>query len=246
MAADRLQLMENQVEKQRHQERLALVGQLTAGVVHDARNLLCNLNLSVDRLEMMMPETDDETRTGMDRLHTLVKDLDNLFESVLSMSRNRSCSKMVEMARFVEGCLNLVRPTARGFGVKTLTSVPEGLWAQMVPGEMCQVVCNLILNACEALEDQEYQGYVAIEVSQQAGSVTLSVIDNGPGVPEDSRELIFEAFHTTKSQGTGLGLWNSQRIVNEHGGRLEFEPAPSGGARFTITLPVPEVQGAVA
>jgi len=65
----------------------------------------------------------------------------------------------------------------------------------------------------------------------------ISVADSGPGVPEDERERVFEPFHTTKEEGTGLGLPIARRIVVEHGGTLSLTQAKGGGAKFTITLP---------
>ena len=72
----------------------------------------------------------------------------------------------------------------------------------------------------------------------------ISVSDTGPGVPEEERERVFEPFHTTKEEGTGLGLPIARRIVTEHGGSLSLTQAKSGGAKFTITLPFDsEAQG---
>jgi signal transduction histidine kinase len=75
-----------------------------------------------------------------------------------------------------------------------------------------------------------------------ASQAVIRVLDDGPGIPSYLLEKIFDPFFSTKEQGTGLGLSIAQRIITEHGGRLTAESAPSGGAAFTITLPIKEPQ----
>jgi signal transduction histidine kinase len=81
---------------------------------------------------------------------------------------------------------------------------------------------------------------VAVRTRRQDGFVEIAVEDNGPGVPDAIRERIFEPFFTTKAgdQGTGMGLAISQRIVEEHGGRLELARSDAGGACFVVRLPI--------
>jgi len=114
------------------------------------------------------------------------------------------------------------------------------------PEQLKEVLVNLLSNSMEALDGPgqvfiaESEGFI-----EPMGRVAvISVADSGPGVPEDERERVFEPFHTTKEEGTGLGLPIARRIVTEHGGTLSLTQAKGGGAKFTITLPFdPQTQG---
>ena len=96
------------------------------------------------------------------------------------------------------------------------------------------VVSNLIKNAIEASPGH---GEVKITVSRGKGRAIITVADDGPGVPDDLKDRLFEPHFTTKSEGTGLGLFTSYGIVREHRGRLVYQPNPKGGAIFTVELP---------
>jgi C4-dicarboxylate-specific signal transduction histidine kinase len=107
---------------------------------------------------------------------------------------------------------------------------------------LLQVFLNLVLNAYDAMEGE---GTLRIDGKWTAPMVQVSFVDSGPGVPPALRERIFEPFFTTKptGRGTGMGLSVSQRIVNAYGGRIALAEAATGGAVFTVTLPVPLTQG---
>jgi signal transduction histidine kinase len=96
-------------------------------------------------------------------------------------------------------------------------------------------VLNLLLNAGQAMGGR---GRVAITIAQRDAACALEVRDSGPGIPADLRERIFEPFFTTKARGGGLGLPIARRTAELHGGTLTLAPAESGGAVFTLTLPL--------
>ena len=103
-----------------------------------------------------------------------------------------------------------------------------------------RVLANLVENGIHAGADAGGSGKVCVTWRAEADSVTITVDDSGKGVPEDAREKIFEPYVTTKATGTGLGLAIARKIAIEHGGELALSPerAPTGGARFVITLPL--------
>ncbi|MFY1826197.1 sensor histidine kinase, partial [Myxococcus fulvus] len=107
------------------------------------------------------------------------------------------------------------------------------VWAQ--PSRLRQVLLNLVKNAAEAAGNG---GTVEVHIApSQDGGATVAVSDSGPGVKPEDRRRLFEPFFTTKSTGTGLGLAVSQAIAEAHGGRIEADTGPLGGARFTLRLP---------
>ena len=110
------------------------------------------------------------------------------------------------------------------------------------PKRLGQVVLNLVVNAADALTGQsDPMPRVDVHVERQGAFGVVRVRDNGPGIPADKIELIFEPFVTTKEGkgGTGLGLAVSRTIVEEHGGTLEIEPHDGAGAWFRLRLPLP-------
>jgi len=103
--------------------------------------------------------------------------------------------------------------------------------------QLKEVLVNLIVNACEAMEDG---GSILIEETIHNAHVVLRVCDSGPGITADLMDKIFHPFFTTKEDGTGLGLSIARRIVEEHGGSLEIASHEAKGAAFVITLPIKE------
>jgi two-component system, NtrC family, sensor kinase len=101
-----------------------------------------------------------------------------------------------------------------------------------------QVFLNILRNACDAVPPDG--GRITISTRVAEGTLVIDIDDNGPGVPVEIRERIFEPFFTTKEvgQGTGLGLAISYQIIEHHQGRIEVLDAPTGGARFRLTLPL--------
>jgi len=103
-----------------------------------------------------------------------------------------------------------------------------------VRGQLAQVILNLVLNALDAAGAD---GVVELRGDAMAGEVFVEIEDSGPGLSASVRDRLFEPFVTTKSEGTGLGLYLSRRIVIEHGGRLELGAGLLGGALFRVVLP---------
>ena len=113
---------------------------------------------------------------------------------------------------------------------------PEVLCVRDSGAEIGQVILNLVKNAAESIGEEA--GHVAITAEVDGDFVRVRVEDDGPGIPDDVLDRIFEPFFTTKAagEGTGLGLAVCRKIVDAHGGSLEAESMPGGGAAFTMAL----------
>jgi signal transduction histidine kinase len=108
--------------------------------------------------------------------------------------------------------------------------------------QLKEVLVNLMVNACEAMEEG---GHIRIQErvegdGPEGRKAVVRVSDTGPGIARTNIEKVLQPFYSTKEEGTGLGLSIAQRIVTEHGGRLEVESAEGGGATFVVGLPVKE------
>jgi signal transduction histidine kinase len=107
--------------------------------------------------------------------------------------------------------------------------------------QLKQVLVNLVSNAVQAMEASG--GTIAVRVWDDDSYVFISVADDGPGIPGELLDKIFDPFYSTRDAGTGLGLTIVHRIVDQHGGRLEVESTPGAGTTFTVALPAAAARG---
>jgi signal transduction histidine kinase len=228
--------------------RLSMMGELAASLAHEilhpiatARN---NARAGMRFLELDPPNL-DETKEA---LSCVVKDVDRAKDIVGQMrdhikkapprrepfDLNEAVSEVIVLARSV---------TIRN-GVTVQARLADGLFpVQGDRVQLQQVVLNLILNAVEAMASVEAGAReLSISTEQDQTGVLVAVCDSGPGVDPDNRERIFEAFYTTKSSGTGMGLSICRSIIHGHGGRLWAEANVPRGATFQFTLPGGEVR----
>lgn len=220
-------------------ERLATVGTLAASVAHEINNPIAFVHSNLNRLDEMWDKEEErdeireiiaECREGTERVRHIVSDL-------LRMSRSGEVRNApVDLHETIAKVLPLARSAARhGARITTrLAGVPRVLGDETLLG---QVVLNLVVNALQAMpEGTPESNEVSLSTSYEGGTVRLVVADTGPGIPEHLRELVFDPFYTTKSEGTGLGLAVSRDIVARHQGRLEVESGPSG-TRMVLSFP---------
>ena len=137
----------------------------------------------------------------------------------------------------VRSVVEFVRDQLRSRGVEVeLDLEEEGPSLKLDEAQIRQALLNLIRNAADAVEDVS-KGLVSIRVAHSDKGSELVVEDNGPGIPTEMIERIFEAFVSTKNSGTGLGLALTQQIIRDHGGTIEVGNSPTGGAVFRIKFP---------
>ena len=188
--------------------------------------------LRIDRVMADLPQLIAGMIEGAERTRDIVDALKR-FSAVDKMT-----PEVVNLNEVVERAVRWVVQSASQHFAVTL-DLPPGLTCTGSSGQLQQVVMNLIQNACDATALCA-EPSLAIAAKLGADSVQLCFTDNGPGIAPDDLHRLFEPFFTTKpvGQGTGLGLSISYGIVDRHGGRLEAANAVSGGAIFTLTLPL--------
>lgn len=226
------------IEKQlRETEKLASLGQLSAGVAHEINNPLGGMKLCFNNL--VRGAMDGEKRrqhvevinSGFDRIQKIVRNL-------LDFSKNSSLSVApVSLNYLVESVLNLTEYTIGKKGillVKRLSPDCPDLMADA--NKLEQVLLNLIINALQAMEPG---GVLTISTWVEGNSCRLSVSDTGKGIAADIVSRIFDPFFTTKGveEGTGLGLTVSKAIIEQHKGRIAVTTSPQGTS-FTVELPL--------
>jgi signal transduction histidine kinase len=220
-------------------EKLASLGQLSAGIAHEIGNPLTAIKGYAEVLKRA-PGIDDEKRDGIvgDILREVSR-VDRIIKSLLDYSRPRKSSpQIVDVNQVITETADIVRSQgALGDIELTLDLAGDAPAVIADPGQLSQVIINLLLNSRDALRGQ---GEIVITTARggDTGAV-ISVRDNGQGIPGEIIDRIFDPFFTTKDpgHGTGLGLSVSARIVEAFEGVMKVESTQGGGALFTITFP---------
>jgi len=221
----------------RRNETVDALAAVAAGVAHELNNPLA---VMAARIELMLLSDQDLNAQTRDDLLVLQKNIERasrISHSMLSIARQRPGVRYaMDMNVAVEEAMLIVGPEARGGMLRYETNLDRSLPEVMAePTGLEQVLINLILNARDA-----GARLIRIETARAPGSAAhlqLSISDDGPGIKSDVIAKLFRPFFTTKPKGTGLGLWLSQRIVQDHGGSIKVESVAGKGATFTITLP---------
>ncbi len=226
---------------------LAELGLMAAEVAHEVNNPATYLmtNLSILRDDMAGGEVDAESASelieecldGITRITDVVKRM----RSLASSGGEAIGDELVDLSTVVRDACRIA-----GLRVKYKAELhihdDETVQVRGSPKRLGQVVLNLVVNAADALTGQsDPMPRIDVSVSRREGSADVIVRDNGPGVPVDKRDRIFQAFVSSKVDhgGTGLGLAVSRTIAEEHGGRLFLDNREGGGACFVLRLPLP-------
>ncbi len=220
---------------------LAYVGTLAAGLAHEIRNPINALAMQIDMLE---EDFDADARLDARRRLARIRDglggLEHTVRDFLTYATpDKPRPALLDLPaeleaigrEFLERLPEAERPDLQWHA-------PAGLQAWCDPHALRQVVGNLLVNAVRA-QQGEPRPRARIEAQRAGAHARVTVEDAGPGVPADTRDRLFEAFFTTKAEGTGLGLPIARRLAEMNGGALDLAPDPSplGGARFVLTLP---------
>jgi signal transduction histidine kinase len=142
-----------------------------------------------------------------------------------------------DLKDLIRDLATLLDPQARRQGITFTAALPEG----EVPftghrDRLKQALLNIVINALEAMPDG---GKLSIELKSEGGQVQISVRDSGPGIPEDLQRKIYDMSFTTKSGGSGVGLFVANSVVQSYGGLIHIDSSPGDGTCFHVFLPVP-------
>ncbi len=266
------QMLEERTRDLVRSERKAVFGQLVQGIVHNLKNPLSSAVMSArmitDSLTRLNQEglSQEEKLTIFSRMEKRLEmaveyielsheTLDKMISSLLEKSRADSSDKAVrfDLNDLIRRELDFFQAdlTFKHRIEKDIELHPEPLWIRMVPGDMSQVVQNLLRNAIDAMYAQN-EASVRITTRVADNHAVLEIEDNGPGIPEENREQIFEPFYSTKPsqnestddpeapRGTGLGLWICRQMIDNVGGSIRLDSEMEKGTTFTITLPLAE------
>jgi len=233
--------LERTTERLIMSEKLAAVGEITAGVAHEINNPIAVIQGNLDVARMVLGEGAAPVKTEFDLIDDQVYRIGTIVSKLLQFARPGEYSgaaNIISPAQVVRDCLVLTRRQIEGAGIEIRTDLATEAQVFMERTELQQVVVNLILNAVHAMPGG---GVLSLSVALRQGRVEIGVADSGTGMSAEIQRRIFDPFFTTKqAQGTGLGLSISQTLITRAGGRIGVRSAPGKGSRFVIRLPVVE------
>ena len=227
-----------------HSEKLAAIGSLAATVAHEINNPLTGIYTYIKLIERKLgqgqygPEDIEKYRSYLDTSRREVERTTAIVQNLLDFTRPKEPTrKALNLVGIIEDCLAMLQNKLSLNNIKVskqITPLPD---LQADPAHMKQVFINLLVNACEAMENG---GTLTIRTGYDPSEGTVSVVvsDTGVGIDRENLKKIFDPFFSTKEKGTGLGLSVVQGIIKRHNGQVEIDSTPGRGTDFRVILPL--------
>ena len=239
-------LPSQELQRLTQEQKRELLTRLLAQVAHELRNPLSSLDIHVQLLEedVAVGGADLAQRTG-DRFEIIrgeLRRLENVVTRFLQLAGPPSLSLVpLCVNKLIGHTCDLLRPQAEERNIHLAAELSESLPSVDADADqLTQAFINLVINALQAAPKG---GHVTVRTAAQASGVIVTFADDGAGIDVEHQDRIFEPYFTTKSEGSGLGLWITQQIVHAHGGTLRVESAPAKGATFILMLPTRKSHG---
>jgi hypothetical protein len=219
--------------------RLAAISRLTGGVAHEIKNPLNSIALHLEVLKAKLDGADCGAEAEIEVISKEITRLDRVVKTFLDFTKpmdlHFAAVEAVELARELAA---LMAPEAARRGVVlSVEADPAPIALRADRDLLKQALLNVVLNGVEAIEEG---GELHITVRRLAGECVFAIRDSGPGIPPELRDKIFSLYFTTKAKGSGIGLAMSFRVVQLHGGTIDFSSEPGPGTTFWLRFPLAE------
>jgi signal transduction histidine kinase len=227
---------------QRLMDQYTEIARLAGGLAHEIKNPLSTIRLNMDLLAEDLVEIDTPAgRRSLKRVEVVRREcqrLQSLLDDFLSYSKVRRLHlEPSDLNHQIDDVLDFFAPEAAEAGVEVVRYLDPELPRVMLDREAFrQALLNLIINAKQAMPDG---GQLVVRTEPEGGNIAINLIDTGCGMDHQTLSKMFEAFYSTKPNGSGLGLPTTEKIVAAHGGQIRVQSEVGRGTQITIELPVP-------
>jgi len=228
-------------ERERLRQQYSEIASLAGGLAHEIRNPLSTIRLNLNLLSEELEHGDSpRDRRMLNKLVTIQREcrqLEVILDAFLLFARvGQLRLEPADLNEIVKDFVSFVRPETAEHGIELSPHLdPDLPPVDLDESLFRQVLMNLVKNAQQSMPDG---GLIELQTSRAGGNVILAIIDNGVGMDERTRNRMFQAFFSTRSSGSGLGLPTVRKIVEAHGGTIDCDSEPGRGTRFNICLPV--------
>ncbi len=230
-------------------DKMSSLGRVAAGMAHEIRNPLSGIYIYLSAIERAFEREEKEKQEArvMEKVGLIREassDIETVIRRVMDFAKPGTPSfTTMDLNGPLKQARNLSAVFLRKNRIRLETCLSEEKLLCHADSNLIQrVVLNLITNAAEAMKHMDTGKRLRLESGREDGVIHIAVSDSGPGVPKSILEAIFDPFYTTKSDGTGIGLSLSQRIIADHMGEVRVEESDLGGARFVVELPLKQVE----
>jgi len=224
------------------QDKMASLGRVAAGIAHEIRNPLSGINIYLNTLQKLHHKTGSEEKVKqiLGQIQSASHKIESVIRRVMDFAKpGEPKLALIDLNQPITEAIDLSVVTMRKSGVEL-----EKVLAVNLPpcnadaALMEEMALNLLNNAAEAMKQKEAGKKIVVTSSVEGDSIILTISDSGPGIAPEVKDKIFDPYFTTKSDGTGIGLSLSHRIVTDHGGSLTVADSNLGGAEFRIEIPI--------
>ncbi len=216
-------------------EKLASVGQLASGIAHEIRNPLASMKMNLQglsRRENLSARDKRRVQISLDAIDRLDQTIGELMHFA---KRTQLDVSTIKIKTLLDKSIRMARAELHSKGIVTEVTVDKGVSTiQADEGRLLRAILNLLINSSQAMGKN---GTIYLTAEAYGEGVEIHIRDTGPGIPKKIQRDIFNPFFTTKADGTGLGLANALKYVQEHGGELECKSDETHGAEFVLRLP---------
>jgi len=237
----KLGLIGEQMEgARRDADQIRSFGKLARSVAHEIKNPLNAISLRLETLRMRIAPEVPEAENDIDLVSKEVQRLDRVVRTFLDLNRPMELEVgSFDAGELASSVMETMRPVAQQANVQLSVEKPgAALLVEADRGLLQQGLINVVSNAIQAIAGAGSHGRVQIAVSSQNNNCSIAVTDNGPGMPENVQERIFEPYFTTKASGSGVGLAVTRRALELHGGDIRVKSSPGEGTTMVLSFPV--------
>ncbi|MGV7223930.1 MAG: ATP-binding protein, partial [Nitrospinales bacterium] len=224
------------------QDKMASLGRVAAGIAHEIRNPLSGINIYLNTLKKLHNKngSDEKVKQIFGKIQSASHKIESVIRRVMDFAKpGEPRLALIDLNQPLQEAINLSAVTMRKTGVSLESELSEDLPpCQADSNQIEEMALNILNNAAEAMKTMGAGKRIVVASALEDQGILLTFSDSGPGIAPEVIDQIFDPYFTTKSDGTGIGLCLTHRIVTDHGGTLAVGDSDLGGAEFRVEIPI--------